>query len=279
MNDPHPHRAPAWLQDLAGAWVFYSVLPAWPGIEPRFVRIARFAPWIGLVLGGLQGLLWWLTSGWLPPLAQISLVIALGLWLSGGLHADGVIDTADGLAAGSRALEAMDDSRAGAAGVQALVVLLLLRAAGLAALAAAAGPALVAWALLLASIWGRISPLVAMARFPYLRPGGTAGFHRQGLQRLRRELLPALALLVLLAVVPLLWSVSAGKSAAAVLPWLAPVLLPVLPAVWVPWWLGRRLGGHSGDTYGACVEWSETLGLLLSGVVISALVAHLLPAG
>jgi ribonucleoside-diphosphate reductase alpha chain len=38
-----------------------------------------------------------------------------------------------------------------------------------------------------------------------------------------------------------------------------------LPALLVPLWFGRRLGGHSGDTYGACVEWSETLALLLSG--------------
>ena len=107
---------PAWLRDLAGAWVFYSVLPAWPGIEPGFGRIARFAPWVAVVLGGLQGLLWLLTAAWLPPLVQVCLVIVLGLVLSGGLHADGVVDTADGLAAGPRALEAMDDSRVGAAG-------------------------------------------------------------------------------------------------------------------------------------------------------------------
>ena len=40
-------------------------------------------------------------------------------------------------------------------------------------------------------------------------------------------------------------------------------LLAAVPALLVPLWLGRRLGGHSGDSYGACVEWSEALGLLL----------------
>jgi len=34
--------------------------------------------------------------------------------------------------------------------------------------------------------------------------------------------------------------------------------------------LGRRLGGHSGDTYGACVEWSDALALLLMGVLLQA---------
>ncbi|MFM8238334.1 MAG: adenosylcobinamide-GDP ribazoletransferase, partial [Actinomycetota bacterium] len=60
------------------------MLPAWPGLAPRFQRIARFAPWIGVVLGGLQGLLWWLLQGHAPPLAQVCLVLAAGLWLSGG---------------------------------------------------------------------------------------------------------------------------------------------------------------------------------------------------
>ena len=40
-------------------------------------------------------------------------------------------------------------------------------------------------------------------------------------------------------------------------------LLGLLPALLVPLALGRRLGGHSGDSYGACVEWSESLALLL----------------
>jgi adenosylcobinamide-GDP ribazoletransferase len=41
----------------------------------------------------------------------------------------------------------------------------------------------------------------------------------------------------------------------------------------VPLWLGRRLGGHSGDSYGACVEWSETLALLLMGLAATGLAA------
>ncbi|MEA5410639.1 adenosylcobinamide-GDP ribazoletransferase, partial [Synechococcus sp. BA-120 BA3] len=114
--------APPWLRDLAGAWIFYSVLPAWPAPAPRFERIARFAPWIGAVLGALQGLLWWALEGRVPLLAQVALVLALGLWLSGGLHMDGVMDSADGLAAGDRCLEAMADSRVGASGVQALAL-------------------------------------------------------------------------------------------------------------------------------------------------------------
>jgi adenosylcobinamide-GDP ribazoletransferase len=144
--------------------VFYSVLPLPPGLQPRFERIARFAPWVGAVIGGLEAGLWQLlaAAGLLP---QLALVLAFDLWITGGLHLDGAMDTADGLAAGPRrCLEAMEDSRVGASGVQALVQLLALRLAGLALLAAAAP-----WALLWAAVWGRLSPLVAMQAFPYLR--------------------------------------------------------------------------------------------------------------
>ncbi|MCT0208424.1 adenosylcobinamide-GDP ribazoletransferase [Synechococcus sp. CS-1332] len=241
--------APPWLRDLAGAWIFYSVLPAWSAPAPRFERIARFAPWIGAALGALQALLWWGLQGRVPLVAQVALVLALGLWLSGGLHMDGVMDSADGLAAGDRCLEAMADSRVGASGVQALVLVLLLRTAALALLGAAAPMALV-WA----AVCGRVAPLPAMAWFPYLRPGGSAAFHRAHGAALAVELRPTLLLLPLLLLLPwpglAPWPVLAG-------------LVALVPALFVPVALGRRLGGHSGDTYGACVEWSESLGLLL----------------
>ncbi|WP_216907579.1 adenosylcobinamide-GDP ribazoletransferase [Synechococcus sp. CCY 0621] len=241
--------APPWLRDLAGAWIFYSVLPAWPAPAPRFERIARFAPWIGAVLGALQALLWWGLQGQVPLVAQVALVLALGLWLSGGLHMDGVMDSADGLAAGDRCLEAMADSRVGASGVQALVLVLLLRTAALALLGAAAPMALV-WA----AVCGRLAPLPAMAWFPYLRPGGSAAFHRAHGAALAVELRPTLLLLPLLLLLP--WPGLAS--------WPVPTgLVALVPALFVPVALGRRLGGHSGDTYGACVEWSESLGLLL----------------
>ncbi|MFM8605827.1 MAG: adenosylcobinamide-GDP ribazoletransferase, partial [Cyanobium sp.] len=81
---------------------------------------------------------------------------------------------------------------------------------------------------------------------------------------LRRELRPALVLLALLLVL------SAGWVGA---PMTAALLLGALPALLVPLGLGRRLGGHSGDSYGACVEWGETLALLLTGLAVAGLMA------
>jgi adenosylcobinamide-GDP ribazoletransferase len=249
------HRRCPWLADLAGAWIFYSVLPLPPGITPRLARIARFGPWVGAVIGVAEALLW---LGLAPagPLAQIPLVIALGMALSGGLHLDGAMDTADGLAAGpQRCLEAMDDSRVGASGVQALLLVVLLRVGGLALLAAQA-PAALLWA----AVWARVAPLIAMHTFPYLRgEAGTAAFHRRHWRGWARELAPALLLLGLLSGAAL----GLGSPAWAALGWLGG-----LPALLVPGWLGRRLGGHSGDSYGACVEWTQSYSLLLWGLLV-----------
>lgn len=250
------------LADAAGAWTFYTVLPGWPVIRPSFRRIARFAPLVGVVVGGLQAGVWWVSAGWLPVEARVALVLALGLGLTGGLHADGVMDTADGLAAGDRALAAMDDSRVGAAGVQAFLQVLLLKFAGLVSLATLP-PAAAALALVSTAWSARMAPLLAIRGFRYLRTAGTAGFHRRHWRGLRRELLPALLLApLLLAGMLATWP---SRFAA-----LAALGFSFLPVLLVPRWFGRRLGGHSGDSYGACVEWCEALGLLVMGLVARA---------
>ena len=237
-----------WLHDLAGAWIFYTVLPAWPGLTPRFERIARFAPWIGLVIGAIQLLGWWMLQqiGWTAS-SSSAVVVALGIWLSGGLHHDGLMDTADGLGAGAaRRLAAMDDSRVGASGVLALVMVMLVQLAATAELVTHHP-----FALLLAPFWARVSPLWAMARFPYLRDQGSAGFHRRHGQP-GWDALPVLVCLPVLTLAGWIW-LPLGLLAA------------LLPAECC----GRRLGGHTGDTYGACVVVAEATFLLLMALACS----------
>ena len=113
---------------MAGGWVFYTVLPEIPRIKPSFNRIARFGPLIGIILGLIQSSIW-LTiekSGW-PKECLPLFIISTGIWLTGGLHLDGLVDTADGIAAGKeKRLAAMKDSRVGSIGLLALISLLLI---------------------------------------------------------------------------------------------------------------------------------------------------------
>jgi len=51
--------------------------------------------------------------------------------------------------------------------------------------------------------------------------------------------------------------------------WMAPLCL--LSALVVAEWLGRRLGGMTGDSYGAVVMLSESSGLLLMALLAPSL--------
>jgi adenosylcobinamide-GDP ribazoletransferase len=175
----------------------------------------------------------------------------------------------------------MKDSQVGAAGVQALLLVLLLRGAGLLCLAdgaPSAAPLAAPLAMVWAALLARVSPLLAMQYFPYLRQQGTAGFHREHWQGLAKELRPVLWALLVLGVVFALGvalvgaglRVPDGPAMGLLGPLVLGGALGVVPAVLVPLWLGRRLGGHSGDSYGACVEWSEALALLFMGLLLRA---------
>ena len=137
-------------------------------------------------------------------------------------------------------------SQVGASGVLALAVVVLLQITALLRLDDAAPLALV-----IAAFWGRMAPLWAMARFPYLRADGTAGFHRRH-ARPAWDALPGLMALL-------------GLAMAGVAP--VPLLAGAPVAVLVAERLGRRLGGHTGDSYGASLVLTEAFTLLLMAVL------------
>src|SRR5580692_9980284 len=138
-------------------------------------RAILWLPGIGLLLGGIgAGVL--LVVGRLNAtgpgrLLGAALAVAVIAVLTGGLHLDGLADTADGL--GSRrpadgALEIMRRSDIGPMGVGALVLVLLIQVA---AVAAVPRLPLAAAALVLAEVSGRVAVVVATSS-PAARPGG-----------------------------------------------------------------------------------------------------------
>ncbi len=118
----------------------------------NFEGIARYAPWVGLGIAGLLiGLDQALAALQMPLLTRSALVVALWVAITGGLHLDGAMDTADGLATpdASQRLVAMADSRAGAFGVMVAVIILGLKTVTLAELSDQRGMGLV-----MAAGWG-----------------------------------------------------------------------------------------------------------------------------
>jgi adenosylcobinamide-GDP ribazoletransferase len=238
------------IKSFLGAVVFYTCIPLPGSWGLQFDRIARWAPAIGLLLGGMLGAVdGGLRVLGMPPLTRSAIIVALGIGLTGGLHLDGAMDTADGLAVQDRQrrLEVMRDSATGAFGAIAAAILILLKTVALSELELNR-----CWALMVAAGWGRWGQVVAIALYPYLKPTGKGAFHKSAM-RLPQDVLWGLLLLgiassgVLLFPRPqglLLGATLGGGSAIAIL---------------TGYWFYRQLGGHTGDTYGAIVEWTEAL--------------------
>lgn len=174
--------------------------------------------------------------------------------ITGGLHLDGLMDTADGIAAGgNKCLKAMTDSRIGASGVNALLIIILVQFSALIRLENFAPIAI-----LISSFWGRVSPLWAIINFPYLREDGSSSFHREN-SKGWYELIPSVIGLIIL--IGILTSISINwmtKFNA-----ISGTLTGVIPALLIPHLLGKKLKGHSGDSYGATVVIVETITLLI----------------
>ena len=216
--------------------------PVGGAVAPSPSALAWF-PVVGAMLGLVLGGVWWLADRlWVAPVAA-AVVVAADLALTGMLHFDGLVDSADGLLPPlerGRRLEVMADPAAGAFGVGVAVVVLLLRWASLAALAPAP------W--LLAALWSgsRLVMAGVAQSVPYARPGGLAGAFLEG----GRRRLPAGVLLV--GVLALL---AGGDGLVGV------VALAVVAAGVVALAV-RRLGGFTGDVLGAAGVVGETAGLL-----------------
>jgi len=200
-------------------------------------------PLVGLLLGVLLiGASWALFD--LPPLAAAAIVLAVWTLLTGALHLDGLADCADGLLGGhadpQRRRAIMHDPHIGSAAVVAVVLVLIGKFAGLAA-TLDHGNLL---PLLLAPVLARGAALALMCALPYASPGGMAEAITAQLPRQAGWLVVALVAAVTLLAAP------------------AALVITTLLA----WLVGRsalrRLGGASGDVYGAAIELIETAVLL-----------------
>lgn len=235
------------MNSFLAALRFLTILPL-PGQRGHapadLSRSLWWFPLVGLMLGGLTGGLFWAIGPLLPrPILAVLAVTVLLAW-SGGLHLDGVADCGDGFFSSrprERMLEIMRDSRIGAMGVIALLMLLALKMAALYAL-----PPKQLWrALLLMPLAGRVGILLMLALLPYARPeGGLATVFFAGSRRL--ALLPGLLLLALAG-----WLAAKSLGLFSVLD----ALILLLPFCL---FCQAKIGGATGDTLGAACELAET---------------------
>jgi adenosylcobinamide-GDP ribazoletransferase len=232
---------------------FLTIIPMpWGRPEsPEAVgRSQAYFPLVGLGLGlalvGLdQGLGRVLADG---PRAWL-VVLALAA-VSGGMHLDGLADSADGLLGAQgrtpeRRLAIMRDGRVGAYGVVALIAVLSLKWSAVVSLP----DDVRAEALLLAPCLGRATVVVGTTAFPYARRAGLGLALHQATRGSTLAVAGAIAL----------------GAAGALLGWggLVTAIIVTATALAVGAWATRRLTGLTGDVYGALVEITEAMTLLL----------------
>jgi adenosylcobinamide-GDP ribazoletransferase len=209
----------------ASAW-------AWPlvgaGLGAVMAALASAALWLGLTPG-----------------VTAALVLAAGALLTGGLHEDGLSDTADGLFGGwtrERRLEIMKDSRVGSYGVLALVLVTLARWSALVTVLAGGSP----WVLVAVGALSRAPMAVIMAALPNARASGLS--HATGRPSLLVTLIGA-ALAVAIAFLFAGW---------AALPMLVAI---TLTSALLARSARARIGGQTGDILGATQQLAEAAAL------------------
>jgi adenosylcobinamide-GDP ribazoletransferase len=217
----------------------------------------RWFPLIGACLGGVAALPLAAVRAWAPHATLLGAVLAVGLLALGsrGLHLDGLADTADGLASrapAEQALSIMRRSDIGPFGVLAIVLAVLVDVAALAAFTGSAWRPVAALAL--AAATGRLAVLhAAHRRVPSARATGFGAYVAGSVSTSVAVLETGLVL-----------GAAAGLAVAVhadVAGWLVAPAAALLVVAGVRWHATRRLGGVTGDVFGALVEIGTALTL------------------
>lgn len=239
----------AWRNALS----LFTVIPVGTGGELGPGEAARAVLWmpaVGLLLGVLGGGVV-VGAGGSGPRRLLGAVLAVGLLalLTGGLHLDGLADTADGL--GSRrprdeALAIMRRSDVGPFGVAALVFTVLVQITALATVSPG-WPA--AGAVAAAAVTGRVAVVLATGPgSPAARPDGFGALVAAATTA-RARIAAGTAVLAAAA-----GTAAVASGPATALRAAAAVLAGLLAAELLRRTAARRLGGLTGDVFGALIE-------------------------
>jgi adenosylcobinamide-GDP ribazoletransferase len=250
------------VRPAVAAISFLTAVPVGRAIGDRDLRRgAVLFPLVGAAVGAVAAVAAWAVGLVLPSLPAAAIGVGTGVALTAALHLDGLGDVADGVGAalsGHDPAVAMRDPRLGTFGVASAVLDLLLKTSVIAALVEEGFP----WAIVGVGAAARVAPIALAWRLPYVG-GGTGGWTK-GVHAGTTATATALAFIVVVVA-----SLAPDPSAAP-----ATVVAVSAAVVGVTIGLGRwsrrRLGGVTGDVFGAAVELGETAGLTAALAIVAA---------
>ena len=228
--------------------------------EESFGKSVKFFPAVGAVLGicyVLPLFILVLVTNCELPIFTGAVAFFLSVILTGGIHCDGLMDSADGLFSGrerDKILEIMKDSRAGSFGVVALVTVAALQISAAVELLKLL-PMLFLLAIYSAPVIGRLAMVLAISIFPYARPEGIGkAFSKYATPKTFFTALVETFFLLL----PL-YFINEEIFCTAIISILAAVIFTLYFGKYVM----LKLGGLTGDIYGAVEFLSEVLVLIV----------------
>lgn len=240
---------------LITAFLFLTRLPM-PRLEnyepADSGRAFPLFPLVGLVIGALLTLTAATLAPFLPAGVIAAIILSLWVLITGGLHLDGLGDSADGWLAGGdkeRTLEIMKDPRSGSAAVIIIGCLLLLKYSALIELIEQQHW----WALCLAPALARAISLLLLLTTPYVSPKGIAEDFLKHASRQHIRIGVALTWILAVVVLPLPRMLILLGSVALLFAGLRLLMM-------------RRLEGATGDTSGATIEIMEAAVLVACAV-------------
>lgn len=237
-----------WPRRFFVALQFLTVVTLWRNLRVESSDLAGsmvFYPMVGLLLGLFLAGANYLFGLILPDFPRAVLVVGLWAAVTKFLHLDGLADCADGFWGArepDRVIEIMRDTRLGAFGVVALVMVLLLKVAGVAGLS----PQSIV-GLCLVPMWARMV-MVSMAVFAPTSGSGLGHSVTSGVGLVH--------FLVALATAALATVLIAGWTG---------LIIGGVCLLWALLWGGYarlRLGCVTGDVLGAGGELAEVVALL-----------------
>jgi adenosylcobinamide-GDP ribazoletransferase len=248
------------MSGLLGALGLFTVAPVRARGEltrADAVAALRWFPLVGAVVGALAGLPLTAVLEWAPRAALLGAVLAVAvlILLTRGLHLDGLADTADGLgsrAPAEQALEIMRRSDVGPFGVVAVVLVVLVDVAALESVGGGVWRPVAAMAV--AAATGRLAVLhAAHRRVPSARETGFGAYVAGSMSA---------ASLAVETVVVLGFGVGMAAAVdASLVGWPMAQAVALVLAAAVRMHTTRRLGGVTGDVFGALVEIGTALTL------------------
>lgn len=237
--------------------------------ESDLNHASKYFPLIGIIVGIIGALSFYITSLFLPVSVAVLISMAITIYVTGAFHEDGLADSADGLGGGwdkDKILIIMQDSRLGTYGAVALFLMLFTKFQILNTL----NSTIIAVTLITGHALSRLCTVWMMQSLDYVKFSGKAkplatrieplGFLVANLF----GLLPFFALIIILIV--------SGHSQLFIIKFAVISLAPVFLSGF--WWrckIKRWIGGYTGDCLGATQQITELafyLGVLAWSVSI-----------